>query len=96
MRRDDGTSDHRHDLCIGAARGFDSKRAADRGTCETLKIHSVTRRLGASKEGEAMKLRGIQVPMQKPGMSGKEPVDRGEGDQGDDQTNDAVGGRTAQ
>ena len=35
-----------------------------------------------------MKLRGIQVPMQSPSMSEKEPVERGEGDQGDHQTND--------
>ena len=31
------------------------------GSGETRKIHSVTKRLGALKEDEAMKLRGIQV-----------------------------------
>ena len=36
-----------------------------------------------------------KVPMQSPSMSGKEPVERGEDDQGYHQTNDAVGGRTA-
>ena len=56
---------------------------------------SVTQRLGALKEDEALKLRGLQVPMQSSSMSGKEPGKQGEGDQGDHQTNDAVGGRTA-
>ena len=45
------------------------------GSGEARKIHSATQRLGALKEDEAMRLRGIQVPMQSPRMSGKEPVD---------------------
>ena len=62
---------------------------------DTRKIHNVTQRLGALKEDEAMKLRGVQVPMKSPSMSGKEPVERGDGEPGDHQTNDAVGGRPA-
>ena len=64
------------------------------GSGETRKIHSVNQRLGRVEEDEAMKLRGIEVPMQSTSMSVKEPVERGEGDEGDHQTNDAVGDRT--
>ena len=42
-----------------------------------------------------MKLRCMQIWMQGPDMSGKEPVERGVDDQGDHQTSDAVGGRLA-
>ena len=38
------------------------------GAGETRKIHSVTQRLGAVKEDEAMNMGGIQVPMHSPSM----------------------------
>ena len=68
-------SDHRHDHCIEAARASIVYVQRTHGSGETRKIHSVNQRLCAFKEDEAMKLGGIQVPMQSPSMSGKEPVE---------------------